>query len=712
MSHASTSNIIGAMQLLAKLHELMMITSLVNITRQWIQRSLLDSKGAPLGLVGAELSITNAGYLISDGYLAAVKAIFGCFGRSKDPGRNLQRRNQGTMLFLLAFIPVACLLCLLVGPASATLMIPRQYWFFMEMFDIMRYSPPVKTSNYPSIFIDSRLSPIENYRTSDGMSYESYWSVFWQNTTTSSDFFSEHDKLSHYAPILGVMAMNSTTSWRRPLSIDAEWKGKSNFRGIMMNHLTTYWGGWLAFGEQNPKAPQEYTQFPIQATTGMAGLEMDVVCRLRAKESCINTTSTDDEEWCYVPAFENPAAGGALRSNRDLLLISDHRPFNYAFASYFPNLTEYMLPKMYITEGPRIEGNERFTNSIMFVFEEYEGSNLFVCTTNATLKGATILVTDLKSIRDHINADYHEYISHPNFDNVTTTLEPSRPLIYHEHWLDTLHMYNYDIKRGALVNLKNQTSSGLKTPDYSTPRFSRGVTINSKLKNWGAAVVQSSAFFTGPIWISINDWACHLKQIDISEFNPPPENPVLPPQSYIEAGMVEIAVGGSWFNILLDTDPSETQYQSKISQTLIPPTIKEAYPEPIRNYSSSFYEPLALYRFGYGYRMSSRTSVLAAFLLSLHAVIALVGSIWQLRQGSIVISRGSIPEYVALCVGSLPPTEGIKNTCAGIQNAETLQRRVRIGETVNQHLEIAVIGSGGELSMMDVKKKRKYGDLH
>ncbi|RPB15739.1 hypothetical protein P167DRAFT_571384 [Morchella conica CCBAS932] len=99
LSHAVTSNIIGALQLLAKLHELMMITSLVNITRQWILRSLLDSKGTPLGLVGAELSMMNGGYLISDGYLAAVKAIFGCFGQAKDPERNLQRRNQGTMLF-------------------------------------------------------------------------------------------------------------------------------------------------------------------------------------------------------------------------------------------------------------------------------------------------------------------------------------------------------------------------------------------------------------------------------------------------------------------------------------------------------------------------------------------------------------------------------------------------------------------------------------
>lgn len=158
------------------------------------------------------------------------------------------------------------------------------------------------------------------------MGYETYWSVFWQNTTTSSDFFSEHDELSHYAPILGVMATNSTTSWRRPLSIDAEWKGKSNFRDIMMNHLNTYWGGWLAFGEQNPKAPQKYTEFPTQATTGMTGLEMDAVCRLRAKESCINASSTDDGEWCYIPAFKDLAPGGPLRSNRDLLLISDHRP--------------------------------------------------------------------------------------------------------------------------------------------------------------------------------------------------------------------------------------------------------------------------------------------------------------------------------------------------------------------------------------------------
>lgn len=73
---------------------------------------------------------------------------------------------------------------------------------------------------------------------------------------------------------------------------------------------------------------------------------------------------------------------------------------------------------MYITEGPRVEGNERFTNSIMFVFEEYEGPNLFVCTTNATLKSATVLFTDLTSLRDHINANIY----------LTLTLITSRPL--------------------------------------------------------------------------------------------------------------------------------------------------------------------------------------------------------------------------------------------------------------------------------------------
>jgi hypothetical protein len=712
LNDAETSNIIAGLQLLAKLHELMIITSLVNITRQWIQRSLLDRKGTPLGLVGAELSIMNARYLISDGYWAAVKAVFGSFSRTKDPARKLQRRNQGTMLFLLAFLPVACLLCLLVGPASATLMIPRQYWFFMEMLDIMSYSPPVLNSNYPNIFIDSRLSPLENHGGTESMGYENYWRALWQNTTYSADFFNEHDKLTHLAPSLGVVAINSTTSWRRPLSVDAEWKGKSNFRSIMINNLLIYYSAWFQFRGQKPKVLQKYTQFPTQATTEMTGLEMDIVCRLRAKKSCVNASSADDKEWCYVPVFEEPIMGGPLRSNRDLLLISDHRPFNFQLESNYGNPPDYILPKMYITEGPRIEGNERFTNSIVFVFEEYVGSNLFVCsTTNAILKGATVIISDLTAMQSHIKAEYHEYISHFKFDNVTTTLEPPRPLIYYEHWLDTLHMYDYDRERAALVDLKNQSADGLETPDYSTPRFSRGETINSKLKNWGAAVVQSATLYGGPIWMSDNNWTRHLTQTGAPEFAPLPESPVLPPRSYIEAGIVEIALGGSWFNMLLDTAPSASQYQSIYSHVYIPPAIKEAYPEPILNYSSSFYRPLALHHFVYGYRLSSRTSVIAAFLLSLHAVIALAGSIWQLRQRCVIISWGSIPEYVTLCVGSLPLTEGIKNTCAGIQKAETLQRRVRIGETVNQHLEIAVMGSGGELNMIDVEKKRKYGDL-
>lgn len=124
-SPGGTANIIGALQLAIKAHEIMIVASLYMITRQWIQRSLLDlDNGIPLGLLGAEIELGQPSFLISKGYLVTF---------------SLWRRKQGRLdiCLLTVFLFVATILSSLAGPASGVLMIPRPDWFVDSEFSIL-----------------------------------------------------------------------------------------------------------------------------------------------------------------------------------------------------------------------------------------------------------------------------------------------------------------------------------------------------------------------------------------------------------------------------------------------------------------------------------------------------------------------------------------------------------------------------------------------
>lgn len=63
---AQTADILGALQIAIKAHELVLLVSLVQIAKQWIHGSLMNAnKGLVLGLVGAEESLAAPSFVIS-----------------------------------------------------------------------------------------------------------------------------------------------------------------------------------------------------------------------------------------------------------------------------------------------------------------------------------------------------------------------------------------------------------------------------------------------------------------------------------------------------------------------------------------------------------------------------------------------------------------------------------------------------------------------
>lgn len=133
--------------------------------------------------------------------------------------------------------------------------------------------------------------------------------------------------------------------------------------------------------------------------------------------------------------------------------------------------------------------------------------------------------------------------------------------------------------------------------------------------------------------------------------------------------------------------PSDTQYTNRSFEDLP----ADSRPETPRWYSQPPTRVISVFNLGYGFRLSTRTSILGITVLLAHAVIVMLGSLWQLFwERKIILGWGTIHDYVALALGSDIPDE-LNNTCAGISNTQTLQTVVKVGETTNDHLEIAII---------------------
>lgn len=151
-----TANILGALQLAIKGHELAIVASLVFIAKQWIHDSLLDlNKGVILGLVGAELSLSAPSFVISKEFLTAIRyGLSGGFWWDSRKSEATARKRE--MALLGGFLFIACIVASLAGPASGVLMIPRVQWFFDQelILSVPDDTDPYRGIHYPNMLID------------------------------------------------------------------------------------------------------------------------------------------------------------------------------------------------------------------------------------------------------------------------------------------------------------------------------------------------------------------------------------------------------------------------------------------------------------------------------------------------------------------------------------------------------------------------------
>ncbi|KAK5105956.1 hypothetical protein LTS08_000071 [Lithohypha guttulata] len=104
------------LQILAKIHELLIHASLSVIVFHAVRYELLFGDGLPLGLLGSGFSFTTIEYFFNKKFLAAALGWF-------------NRRQAQRKICFLALLVISGTIAPLAGPASATLLVPKsQSW--------------------------------------------------------------------------------------------------------------------------------------------------------------------------------------------------------------------------------------------------------------------------------------------------------------------------------------------------------------------------------------------------------------------------------------------------------------------------------------------------------------------------------------------------------------------------------------------------------
>lgn len=377
----------------------------------------------------------------------------------------------------------------------------------------------------------------------------------------------------------------------------------------------------------------------------------EVNCAFQPKKACPPSIDPGTAPWC-LDDFSGPS--------QNLILLAQKIEDNDA---QFPNRS-LAIGRVYITEGRRTETNPAFFDSLLLVFNRgvvpwrnspdflsndtrikiaIPTKNMTVCSIATTLTPAV-----LTAFKIRVDGKFADYSLHGN-----------RTIQFHERWLDHASMIP-----------KPQGTIQLVSGNFTfPPRSMVQPIINPTLMGYGKAVnfMDPRAPCGDPAWL-------------------------------------EIVIGGGFASRLSWLGRSTSQYAIHPNVTL-PDALM---PEPRLQTPGNKGYTIKVYNQGYAFRLSMKVGILGVMLLILHAVIVLVGSLWQLVwERSVFHAWNTVPEYMALGLGSDLPDGVLENTCAGIRAGESLRTIVKVGVTAPEHLELGV-GKTGMKSVLG-HFEAKYG---
>lgn len=648
-SPAETTNIIAGLQVLVQMHGLSVTASLVQIARQWIHGSLLSlDRGIPLALVGAERDLGLPSFVISRGYLAAVKYSVSLWW---GPRTGEEVRRKWDIGMLTTFLFVSCILSVFAAPASSALMVPRIHL----ILDATSNSPYgyQNYQTYPHIIVPEEVGDLNEgvvdhrsysdpFRTPTPSVQFNYWDQIYPRYRGLQYPLPPETHTQHQIPREQQMRyINTTTTWGRSRNDDPG--GSSTYAKAIMeqepdmatqslyqqgNQPGHFPAGYLADYDMAMHRWSQRLYVTINATAIVA----QVNCRYRRRVPCPPSMDTTVAPWCL---------DGSATLNQRLMLFSRLSLLTGKAAN-----PGEAVSTAYITEGDRSKTHPKFFESLQIVFDHvgkqgdiisYFGNGtkgLMIPTPNVTVCSISTVLTP---------AVLSELTIPITGKNVDCPYGVNRTLQYHEHWLDYTSI------------VTGLTSSGSRNHTTIPPRTMVELVANPTLRDFGDVVLRMYSIMEGA----------------------PSQDPA----------WLELMIAGTFTSLFSTMSRSSSQYtvgsgiELPESAILEPPVYSHGEKRLIVN----------TYKQGYGFKLSSRVGILAVVLFILHGLIVLVGLVWQLFWGRGVIRAWStVPEYLALGLGSTLQNGVLENTCAGITSLQSLQTIVNVGVTTPEHLELHV----------------------
>lgn len=643
-SQISSANIVGILQVVIKVHELVIVASLVAIAHQLTLRSLMSS-GLLLGLLGVEGSLATPSFLVSAQFWHALGFGFRSIYSPSKLGNGPDRPVRIRMLGLAFFYFLSCMIASLAGPASGVLMIPRVDWFHYGTYkfqpEVLSTLPNIMIGTSPGFldgdsFSESNVFALTDQIIGSGLRY-------WMDTSgyelRSPKVPLEEQSQHRFHDIFGPVYVN-TTGWDNR-TLDAEWCGETKITTSARNIDDLF----IDSNDipQFPKIKKGWTG--LKSVDTSHGFDARVTCRAREKTACtegsVLSGNTSNPDWCYLSVNKNNTSG-TLRTSRNLLMAHD-----------FEDDTDG--PRLWLTEGPRIKGNSHYSDSIEVVFEDPITTelapyvhNLTVCSFSVSLVAA--IATSSGASYGAEKVEYFNYVFLPD----GKIAEP-RKFLFHENWLD--RAYSYDPSLWSSIPVYNQVLPE-DTVNLSYPTGSMAYPDNFTYPERPGLSPMKNLFgqFGSNLILATGNFG--------------------PPEDRAKAFPVEVTVGGLLTYLLSWSLPSESQYSMPYEQ--IPERFRL---DPPQSYYPHVYFR-ELYRRGYGFRLSTRTAYLGVSVLLAHAVIAISASLWQLKRASVIYAWETVPDYAMLGSGSPSLAISHPNTCARVTGTESLQGLVKVAERI------------------------------
>lgn len=662
---SASANILGVLQIVVKVHELLIVASLVAIVEQCILRDLLGD-GLLLGLLGAEGALANPSFLISKRFRLAAKFGIQSFKRCRSSKDNQDHRRT---LWLVSLMIFCCVIAGLAGPASAVLMIPRVNWFFRQSAQcsaVLRSTiPTIMIGTAPGLlnydaFMESNPFAFPNNIVGTGFQYWQDMSMYeFRFTDTSTQDMARHQFHDSY----GQLYLNTSGSFQRPL--DGNWTGGTRITTTTRNNFDLYYG--YPTDISLPELQQGWAGIKSVYTTH--GFDASITCRAAKKLPCEAgappSRNSSYPDWCYRSVDRDNRIGD-LQMSRNLLMSRD-------FVDGFQD------PRVWLTEGPRIDENPHYSDSIEVLFEKRPDDNVVYMYNLTVCSFSAVLVTAIAtSYSDFIDDEKVEYLGQVFRADGTTA--PPRRFLFHQNWLDRAYNYDPDLWLSQ------------PTPDtryIDTTLYTNGTPYSPTNYSYPTGSMVYPDNFTYPARPGLRPRMNGFGNLGLSVSFAPGYPTAKELQT--EAFPVEATVGGILTYLLSNLLPSDSQYTMPYDQ--IPEEFRLGPPE-------SFGRPYIydVYLSGYGFKLSSRTGYLGVAVLLSHAALALAASLWQFfRRRGVIRAWSTVPDYVCLGSGSSSLALTHPNTCAGIAGKKGLCSVVKVAETgyagFVPHLEIVAVGN-------------------